>query len=115
MLEQILHFLCVFNNLTSYIIECISWTIKYLILLMHGETMKMTSICDSKEHVSCFLTCYKYSRRVCCLSIACINPAVVKRFASDVMSYRINLIILLDERFQTFLFSNAFSNKEIKK
>ena len=29
-----------FNNTATYIIECISWTIKYLILLMHGATMK---------------------------------------------------------------------------
>ena len=29
-----------FNKPTMYIIKCISWTIKYLILLMHGATMK---------------------------------------------------------------------------
>ena len=31
-----------FNNSTIYIIECIIWTIKCLILLMHGETMKIS-------------------------------------------------------------------------
>ena len=31
MLEHLLHFKRVFNNSTIYIIECISWTIKYLI------------------------------------------------------------------------------------
>jgi len=41
MLEQILLFLCVFNNPTIYIIERNSWTIKYLILLIHGATMKI--------------------------------------------------------------------------
>ena len=30
MLEQLLHFKSVFNNPTIYIIECISWRIKYL-------------------------------------------------------------------------------------
>jgi hypothetical protein len=40
MLEQILLFLMCFNNPEIYIIECISWIIKYLILLMHGATMK---------------------------------------------------------------------------
>jgi len=35
-------FVCMcFNNPAIYITECISWTIKYLILLMHGATMKM--------------------------------------------------------------------------
>jgi len=34
-----------FNNPTIYIIEYISWTIKYLILLMHGAT---TNIRDCK-------------------------------------------------------------------
>ena len=33
-------FLVCFNNPTIYIIECTSWTIKYLILLMHGASMK---------------------------------------------------------------------------
>ena len=41
MLEQILYFLCVFNNPAIYIIECISWTMKYLVLLMHGATTKI--------------------------------------------------------------------------
>jgi len=40
MLEQLLHFLCVFNKPTIYTIECTIWAIKYLILLMHGATMK---------------------------------------------------------------------------
>ena len=31
------------NNPTIYIIECISWTIKYLKLSMHGATMKIAS------------------------------------------------------------------------
>jgi len=51
MLEQLIHFECVFNNPTIYIIECISWTIKYLILLMHGATMKICS-CLPVKHVN---------------------------------------------------------------
>jgi len=35
---------CVFNNPTIYIIECISWTIKCSILLVHGGTMKNMTI-----------------------------------------------------------------------
>jgi hypothetical protein len=36
-----------FNNTTIYIIECISWTMKYeyLILSMHGATMKNIKRC----------------------------------------------------------------------
>jgi len=45
MLEQLLTFLMCFNNTTIYIIECISWTIKYLLLLMHGATMKINNSC----------------------------------------------------------------------
>jgi len=33
---------CLWMHYTFYIIECIIWTIKYLILLMHGATMKIT-------------------------------------------------------------------------
>jgi hypothetical protein len=32
-----------FNNPTIHITECISWIIKYLLLLMHGVTMKKDS------------------------------------------------------------------------
>jgi len=42
MLEQLLRFKCVFNKPTVCIIECISWTIKYLILLMHGAIMNIS-------------------------------------------------------------------------
>ena len=30
-----------FSNPATYIIECISWAIKYLIFLRHGATMKI--------------------------------------------------------------------------
>ena len=43
MSEQILYFECVFNNPTIHIIEYISWIMKYLLLLMHGVTMKMNN------------------------------------------------------------------------
>ena len=47
-------FICLmcFNNPTIYIIECISWTIKYLILLMHGATMKIVT----SKYLSRFIT-----------------------------------------------------------
>ena len=36
-----------FNNPTIYTIECISWIIKYLILSMHGATVKkVTEVCS---------------------------------------------------------------------
>jgi len=41
MLEQLFNFECVFNDLTLCTIECISWTIKYLMLLMHGTSMNI--------------------------------------------------------------------------
>jgi len=34
-------FLMCFNNPTIYITACIIWTMKYLILFMHGVTMKI--------------------------------------------------------------------------
>jgi len=44
MLEQLLRFKYVFNNPTIYTIEYIIWTMKYLILLMHGANMKIDKI-----------------------------------------------------------------------
>ena len=38
-----------FNNPTIYIVECISWTIKCLISLMHGVTMKIFKDCFNCE------------------------------------------------------------------
>ena len=43
-LEQFLHFKCVFSNPTIYIIECNNWIIKCFILLMHGATMKINAV-----------------------------------------------------------------------
>ena len=45
-------FLMCVNNPTIYIIECISWTMKYLILLMHGATMKIPSTSLLTTHVT---------------------------------------------------------------
>jgi len=33
---------------------CISWTIKFLILLMHGATVKFTSVCSLVNRVEKF-------------------------------------------------------------
>ena len=41
--EQILHFLCVFNNPTFHIIECINWTIKCLKCVYVSGTYSQTS------------------------------------------------------------------------
>ena len=40
-------FLMCFSNPTIYIIECISWTIKYLILLIIGATMNIQLKCSN--------------------------------------------------------------------
>jgi len=47
-------YLMCFNNPEIYIIECISWTIKYLVLLMHGATMKTVEYQVSYQKVRNF-------------------------------------------------------------
>ena len=39
-LQQLLHFSCVFNNPTIYIIECNSWTVKCLQVNIYGFIAK---------------------------------------------------------------------------
>ena len=51
MSEQILYFNVFSNNPTINIIECISWIIKYFLLLMHGVTLKKSIV-----YVSIILT-----------------------------------------------------------